>query len=339
MKDKMLAAVFEDEGNLRVKEVPVPEIRKDDDVFIKVDAASICGSDLKILEVPCAHPAKKGVVMGHEYAATIIDAGNSVDNLDPGDKVVIEPNIPCRKCFYCRENTFHMCEDLETLGETLDGGFAEYNIAPASQLHRVPKEIPSRESVFVEPLTCVLGAFEKMNIKPADLAVVLGSGPLGLLFTQMLYASGARVLVSEPSSDRHRFAELSGAERVVNPVSEDLRAIIKEHSPAGADIVVDAVGSLMPQAITFLRRYGSLILFGLNDQAECSIKQYDITRNNLRIFGSFIGSGDFPKAIDIICRRKIDVTKLITTELPLSKINEGVDLLKNGKAVKVIIKP
>lgn len=339
MKNTMQAAVFEREGVLALKRVSVPTLRKDDEVILRVEAASICGSDLKILEVPPAHPAEKGVIMGHEYLGTVVEAGEAVTALRVGDRVVVEPNIPCGECPYCKENVFHMCANLETLGETLDGGFAEFNLAPAGHLHKVPKETPVEEAVFTEPLTCVLGAFQKINVKPADAVIVFGAGPLGLLFLELFISSGARTLVAEPAPDRRRVAELCGADLVVDPMKAKLDEVVNDFSPLGVHFAVDTVGSVMSAAVPLLRRYGTLILFGVNEHSESKIKQYEITRNNLRILGSFIGVGDFPKAIDIIHSKKIDVRNLISAQMPLSEINRGVELLRRRKAIKVIISP
>jgi len=339
MKDTMLAAVFEDIGKLKVKSVPTPKISKDTDILLKVEAVSICGSDLKILEVPPAHPARRGVIMGHEYVGRIREVGKAVTNFKKNDLVVVEPNIPCMKCRYCKENMTHMCDSIETLGETLDGGFAEYNIAPSKQLHLLPPDIPIKDAVLIEPLSCVVGALEKVIVRPSDIAVVQGAGPLGLLFAQMLVSSGAKVIVSELSPMRRRYAELCGVETVVDPFNEDIFLVVKKYSPIGADLIIDAVGSLLSKSIPLLRRCGTLLLFGINDQAKSTVRQFEITRNNLRIFGSFIGSGVFPKAIQLIYDRKIDSGKLITTELPLNKINEGIELLRRQEAVKVLILP
>jgi threonine dehydrogenase-like Zn-dependent dehydrogenase len=339
MKDVMIAAVFEKEGVLQVNQVTTPTIKKDTDVLLKVDAVSICGSDLKILEVPPAHPAKEGVIMGHEYVGEVVECGSAVTTLTSGDKVAIEPNIPCGTCIYCREGMTHMCDSLETLGETLDGGFAEYNIAPENQLHKLPVDAPPEETVFIEPLSCVVGAFEKMMVQPSDLAVVAGAGPLGLLFTQCLKAWGANVIVTEPSPERQTYARHCGADEVVGQRIEDLLKVVRRYSPIGAEIVVDTVGSLMVEFLPLLRRYGKLVLFGINEHAEAKIHQYDITRNNLQILGSFIGSGVFPRAIEIIKNKKIDVTKLMSHKFPLSEINTGVDLLRKREAVKVVLTP
>jgi threonine dehydrogenase-like Zn-dependent dehydrogenase len=146
-------------------------------------------------------------------------------------------------------------------------------------------------------------------------------------------------MVAEPAPDRRRGAELCGAEVVVDPMKSGWDKAVAAFAPLGVHFAVDTVGSVLSAAMPLLRRYGTLILFGVNELSETTIKQYEITRNNLRILGSFIGVGDFPKAIDIIHGKKIDVRNLISTQLPLQDINEGIDLLRQRKAIKVIISP
>lgn len=339
MKQKMLAGVFEDVGVLAVKEVPVPTILGDRDVIIRVDAASICGSDLKILEVPPAHPARTGVIMGHEYLGTVAQVGKAVTELQIGDRAVVEPNIPCGRCAYCRELSFHMCSNLETLGETVDGGFAEFCLVPATQLHKVPKGTPVEEAVFTEPLTCALGALGKVRVTPGDTAVVFGAGPLGLLFLELLLASGAKTVMVEPSADRREIATRVGADLVVDSSEEGMARSLATIAPLGFHLAIDCVGSLFARALPIVRRNGTLLLFGLDETSECALRQYDITRNNWRVVGSFIGSGDFPRAIDIISSGRIDVRPLISAKIALSEIATGVELLRNRQAIKVIVVP
>jgi (R,R)-butanediol dehydrogenase/meso-butanediol dehydrogenase/diacetyl reductase len=339
MKDRMQAAVFEENGVLKIKGVPIPKITKDTDVLLKVDAVSICGSDLKILSVPPAHPARKGVIMGHEYVGTVIETGRAVKHIKTGDFVVVEPNTPCFTCRYCKENLFHMCENLETVGETSDGGFAEYSLVPATQIHKLPSDLPVRKAVLIEPLSCVVAALDKVRVQPADLAVVLGAGPLGLLFTQVLKLSGARVIVSDPSANRRYYAELCGANMVVDPNLQDLGMIVKDTAELGVDLVIDTVGSLIAQTLSLPKRHGSIILFGMNENAKSTISQYAITSRNLKIYGSLVGTGIFPRTIRLICEQKINEQNLITHELSLDQINEGIDLLRRQAAVKVVIFP
>lgn len=335
----MKAACFTSPGKLELKESKDPEITNSQQVLIRVDAASICGSDLKILSVPPAHPAKQNVIMGHEFTGVVVETGGDVEGIKTRDRVVVEPNIPCGTCEYCRSNLPHMCSNLETIGETLDGGFADYCVVPRSQVHAVSSSVSAKEAVFAEPLSCVVGAFSKMAILPGDSVLIHGAGPIGLLFAQSAKAWGARVLLSEPSAFRREIAAKCQPEAIIDPGKSDILSSTREFTSIGFDLVVDTVGTLLPASISLARRGGKIILFGINDQHSGTVRQYEITRNDLQVFGSFIGTGVFPRSIRMIERKVIDVAALVSHEISLSEINHAVELLRAGKAVKVIIVP
>jgi len=337
---KMLAAVFEGEGKLALKEIPVPQIKAEDEVLLEVEAASICGTDVHILEVPPGHPATPGTILSHEYVGRVLEIGKGATQFKAGDRVVVDPNLKCGHCSYCKMGMPNMCENMTTLGIFIDGGFAKYNVAPAKALHPISSELPSELAVFAEPLSCVVNATQKLRLHPGESVVVLGAGPIGLLFTQMFKASGAgKILVSEISEYRARFAQESGASRVVNPLKEDLEGVVKEETLLGADVVVDAVGVLFKVAMGIARRGGQILLFGQNYQATTEIAQNDITRNEFVILGSFIAKFTFPSTIKIIESRVLDLEKLITHRLPLSEIHRGIKAMRNQKAIKVVITP
>jgi threonine dehydrogenase-like Zn-dependent dehydrogenase len=337
---KMLAAVFEEEGKLALKEVPVPQIKTEDKVLLEVEAASICGTDVQILETPPGHPATPGTILSHEYVGRVLEVGKGVTRFKAGGRVVVNPNLKCGGCNYCKMGMPNMCENMTTLGIFIDGGFARYNAAPAKALHLISSELPSELAVFAEPLSCVVNATQKLDLHPGESAVILGAGPIGLLFTQMFKASGAgKILVSEVSEYRARFAQESGATRVINPLKEDLEGVVKDETGLGADVVVDAVGVLFKVAIGIARRGGRILLFGQNYQATTEITQNDITRNELAIMGSFIAKFTFPTAIKIIESRVLDLEKLITHRLSLNEIHRGIEAMRNQKAIKVVITP
>jgi (R,R)-butanediol dehydrogenase/meso-butanediol dehydrogenase/diacetyl reductase len=337
---KMLAAVFEGEGKLVLKEIPVPQIKTEDEVLLEVEAASICGTDVHILEVPPGHPATPGTILSHEYVGRVLEIGKGVTHLKAGDRVVVDPNLKCGICSYCKIGMPNMCENMTTLGIFIDGGFARYNVAPAKMLYPISSHLSSELAVFAEPLSCVVNATQKLRLHPGESVVVLGAGPIGLLFTQMFKASGAgKILVSEISEYRARFAQESGATRVINPLKENLEGVVKSETGFGADVVVDAVGVLFKVAMGIARRGGQVLLFGQNYQARTEIAQNDITRNELVILGSFIAKFTFPSTIKIIESRVLNLEKLITHRLPLSEIHRGIEAMRNQKAIKVVIAP
>jgi len=336
----MLAAVFEGKGKLNLKEVSVPEIKKSDEVLLQVEAASICGTDMRILEVPPGHPATPGTILSHEYTGKVLAVGEAVTQFKEGDRVVVDPNITCGNCSYCKMGMPHMCENMTTLGIFINGGFARYNVAPARALHNISPHLLPELAVFAEPLSCVVSATQKLKVHPGEVVVVLGAGPIGLLFIQMFKTSGAgKVIVSEISEYRAKFAYESGASRVVNPLKDNLERIVKEETLIGADVVVDAVGTLFRNAMDIVRRGGRILLFGQNYQARAQVAQNDITRNELTIMGSFIARFTFPFAIKIIESKVLDLERLITHKLPLEDVHKGIEVMRKGEAIKVIITP
>ncbi|RLE08907.1 L-threonine 3-dehydrogenase [Candidatus Aerophobetes bacterium] len=340
MKEKMLAAVFEGEGRLSLKEVPVPKIKRPDEVLLKVEAASICGTDVHILEIPPGHPANKGVILGHEYTGKVLKVGEDVRDLKEGDRVVVNPNLTCGACSYCRMGMPNMCENMTTLGIFIDGGFAGYNVAPAKALHKISPNLKPEIAVFAEPLSCVVNAVRRLKLQPGESVVVLGAGPIGLLFTQIFKASGAgKIIVSEVSDYRGSYAEESGATRLVNPLREDLEKVVKEETGIGSDIAVDAVGTLFKETMKVVRRGGRILLFGQNYQARAQIAQNDITRGELTVLGSYIARFTFPPTVKIIESKILKLEKLITHRFPLEEIHKGIEVMRDRRAIKVIIKP
>ena len=233
-----------------------------------------------------------------------------------------------------------MCSQMTTLGIFVDGGFAEYNIAPERALHRIPETLSSEWAVFVEPLSCVLNAVNKLKPLAGESAVILGAGPMGLLFTQVLAAAGVKpIIVSEVSGFRRKYAEEGGAHAVVDPQTEDLKKGVHELTGIGADIAVDAVGTLLKDALELVRTGGRVMLFGQNENARADIQQYYITRHEKQVLGSFIAGFTFPQAVKLLDSGLLHVDKLITHRIKLEEFGESLELLKKGEAIKVIMTP
>ena len=340
MKEKMLAAVFEGEGRLILKEVPVPQVEKTDDVVLKVETASICGSDVSILSVPPKHPANVNTILGHEFVGRVIETGKDVNHVKRGDTVVAAPNLSCGLCRYCRKGMPDMCENSTTLGIFVDGGFAEYSKAPAKALYKISKKVSPEQAVFVEPLSCVVNAINKLGMKSEEVVVILGAGPMGLLFVQMVKVAGAgKIIVSEISEPRAKKAYDSGASLVVNPQKEDLSSIVRGETGIGADVVIDAVGTLLVDSLQIVRKSGRILLFGLNEGFSTPIRQFEITHNSITVMGSYIERFNYSSAIALVEDGVLNLGKLITHRLPLKKIHKGIDLMRKGEAVKIILFP
>lgn len=336
----MLAGVFEGEGKLSIKEVPEPKITKPDEVIIKVEFAGICGTDVHILEVPPGHPATPGAILGHEYVGTVVDKGTNVKTVDIGDRVVVDPNLTCGICRYCRRGLPNMCENFTTLGIYLNGGFAPYNVAPAKALYKISTDVPLERSALAEPLSCVVNAMRKLNLQVGDNVVLIGAGPMGLLFLLMIKAQGAgKTIVIEPTPFRAKIAKDLGADIVLNPREVNIREAIMDLTELGADIVIDAVGNQFATALDLVKRSGTILLFGMNENALPQIKQIIIPRYELKILGSYISWFSFPQTVAILESGNVPVEKLVTHKLPLGKLTEGIEIMKRGEGIKILINP
>ncbi|HEY3138621.1 MAG TPA: alcohol dehydrogenase catalytic domain-containing protein [Blastocatellia bacterium] len=340
MTHAMQAVVFRGAGEWRLESVPQPQVASDDDVLLRVDRASICGTDIHILAVPPGHPATPGSILGHEYVATVVDIGEAVRNVKPGDRVVINPNITCAVCEYCRLGLSNVCENMTALGIFRHGGLAEFNVAPARALHKISPDVPTERACLAEPLACVLHAFEKSALVPGEDVAILGAGPIGLLFLMLFKTAGAgKVFIVEPSEFRRSMAEQFGADLVINPTKQDTRRAIKAETRIGADVVVDAAGTLLPESLELVRRGGRIILFGMNQHAERPFNQHDLTRYEVSIFGSYIQRTAFPRVARILEAGLLPVEKLITHRLRLNEVGEAFEAMRAGEAIKAVVEP
>lgn len=338
---KMKAITFKEIGVYEYGEREIPKVVKPTDVQVKVEAASICGTDVHLLNDPPGFDGTKGIVLGHECVGTVTEIGTNVGDLKVGDRVVLEPNLACGYCRYCRAGKPNMCENDKILGVTIDGVFAEYFVAPEAALAKIPQEMPAEIAVFAEPVNCVMGAVNKIRLLPGQTALILGAGPIGLYFTMLLKSNGAgKVIVSEPSQFRAEYAKKCGADVVIDPTKENLEERVKELTGGlGADATVDAVGVLIEDAIKCTARAGNIVLFGQNGAVREEICQNDITRNGLNVYGNYIGLFTFTSTVKLLDANLLPVEKIITHKLPLSEFGKGLEAMRSGKALEVILYP
>ncbi len=204
------SVVWDRETGITVESRPEPTATAGH-VVLRVDVSGLCGADLHIAagEYPLA---KSPVVLGHEYAGTIVEIGAGVQGWQVGDRVVLDPNIPCGGCRFCHDAKPHLCANPECLGVTIDGGMAQYSAVPVSRIYRVPDGLSMTAAALTEPLACVLHAVDRANLRAGDTAIVLGTGPIGLLCAALLKTAGAsRILVSDPQDARRaHIAEFGG---------------------------------------------------------------------------------------------------------------------------------
>ncbi len=345
----MQAAIFEGPGKLVIKDnYPKPAISRPDQALIRVTGVGICGTDLHILQDPPAHPAKPGIVEGHEFTGVIEALGDDIRGYEVGESVLIDPHPGCGVCDECRRQRPDRCIPLyassgepghpDTIGIFSDGAMAEYVVVPQQSLYKVSQSVPAHIAALGEPLACVVNATDKLKVQPGEYVLVLGAGPIGLLFTALLLANGAsKLIVSEPSEYRQNAARKVGADIVVHP--DDLAAVLQEEMPDGPDVVVEAVGPLLPQAIAMARAGGRVLQFGHDETVNPEIPVGDMLKKEITVHSGFIGRYSFEKTARIMESGKLPLEVIVSHRMPLSKVHEGIDLLRDGKGLKIILKP
>jgi threonine dehydrogenase-like Zn-dependent dehydrogenase len=333
----MVVPIFQGEGRLEYTDRPIPQITQPDDVLLHIEACGICGTDLNILAVPPAHKAPPGIIIGHEGVGIVAAVGPAVSGLAVGDRVVIANRLTCGQCAYCRRGLDNQCTDYQTIGTTIDGAFAPYLVAPARALWKIDPSVPRDDAALFEPLACVVGSVKRAPIQVGDNVAVVGGGPMGLLFALVYRALGAgRVIVLDMAPYRLEFAQELGFE-TIDVTQGDAAEAVKQITGLGADVVVDAVGNQLPQAIKLARRGGQVVLFGLRPHDSPPVNQYTITRYDLTVHGTFVGLHPFAQTIQLLESRRVMPSVLVTHRLPLAQLAEGVDLMRTQRAMKVLI--
>ena len=331
----MKAARFEQPGQAVVTTVPDPTPGPDD-VLIKVHAAGICGTDLHIFKGE--YEAKYPLIPGHEFSGEVVAVGANVRNFRVGDRVTGDPNIPCNRCDYCQRNEPNQCANIENIGVTLNGAFAEYVVVPESCVFSIG-DLSYRAAALVEPLACVVWGLLQVQIQPGDTALILGAGPMGCLLVQSLKQAGAsQVVITDVAPWRLELAAQLGASATVLADAGEAAAL-RRLAPDGFNIVVDATGipAVLETAFNYVKPRGKVWVFGVTPRGTLAhFPAYEVFRKDLKIVGSFAVNRTFPQAIALVQSGAVQVEPLISHELPLDGFCDGLEIAANDpKRVKI----
>lgn len=331
----MKALVIEKPGSAIVKDLPKPEPRPSE-VLIEVERCGICGTDVHILrgEYLGGYP----ITPGHEFSGTIAAVGAGVTNFAPGDRVAVEPNISCDACPACLSNRQNFCEHWQAVGVTLPGGMAEYVCAPEKAVFDIG-DLPFSAGAFVEPLSCVLHGVQAAEPRLADEVLIVGAGPIGVLLMKALIASGASgITVADKNGGRLERAAAEGGSLVKRAASLD------ELGADRFDLVVDATGvpAIMGRTTIWARPGGRILLFGVPPAGSTlGFDAFSIFRKGLHILSSYTSVRNSIQAVRLLGSGTIDVSRLVSHELPLEDFVRGVELIERGEAgvMKILMAP
>jgi 2-desacetyl-2-hydroxyethyl bacteriochlorophyllide A dehydrogenase len=327
--------------NLEICEVPMPEIKNDDEVLIKVRAAGICGSDVHIYH-GTSPVATYPRVIGHEVVGEVIKLGKKVTKFEVGDHIVMDPVIGCGECYPCSIGRPNVCSYLKVRGVHVDGGYQEYLVLPEKGVHKISKELSWEEAVLIEPFTIAAQIMFRGEITKRDTVFIMGAGPLGLCVVQAVKIIGAKCIISDFIETRLELARKMGADITINLSKEDVEKVIMEETDnLGVPVIIDAVGlpQTFEQAVKIAASAGRVILLGFADEPS-KIAQLEITKKELDVKGSRLHSNKFPQVIEWFNNKKVNPKLLISNVYNFSDIKQAIEQVENNpiETYKVILK-
>ncbi len=325
----MKAIVVEKPFEIKIAEVPKPQISAGNEVLIKVISGSICGSDVGIYNGTNSLASYPRII-GHEFGGRVEEVGSDVKNLHVGDIVAVDPVRSCGDCYACRHNRHNVCRSVEVVGVHRDGGFAEYVVAPAEDCYIVNTDkISADMACLVEPYSIGVQVNYRGEITANDTVLVMGSGPIGICIMQVAKARGARVMMTDIVPERLALALRAGADRVVDVRNEDLQAAVLEFAGGeGVSVACDSVCSLtsIPQAMDLVCPAGRVVVLGLKDKPS-EIAQVAFTKKEVSVYGSRLNNYRFPEVISLFEEGRVHPEMIRSAAFRFEDVQQAFDLV------------
>jgi len=333
-------------GATELREVPIPEIGKKD-VLVKTSHIGVCGTDPHIHQNLISFKVNVPLILGHEFAGTIVEVGEEVTDFKVGDRVTAETHAEyCGNCVLCRTNQYHLCRNRRGFGFQANGAFAKFVKVPSRILHRVPENVSLKEASLTEPL-CV--AYKSIIaddcVKPGDIAVVIGPGPIGVLCVKILQIKGVTQIIvvgTDGDEERLQLAKQYGATITLNSSVDNVSEIVKSLGDKyGADLVVDTAGSSPTLALSMdiVRPGGQITKIGWGPK-PVGFSLDPIIQKSVTLKGHFSHTWDvWEKCLNLMSSGQVDLGPLITAELPLDQWEKSFHMIENKTAMKVVLTP
>ena len=344
----MKALLMEEYKKLQYRDVPDPVITNPDEILVKIKAAAICGSDVHGFDGSTGR-RKPPIIMGHEAAGEVIAAGSAVTRFKAGSRITFDSTIYCGSCFFCKNGQMNLCDNRTVLGVSCDdyrrhGTFAEYAVVPERICFSVPDDLSFDEAAMTEPAAVAAHAFRITPVGLNESIGVVGSGLIGLLLLDVLKASvSGPVFAFDTDRSRREAALKRGADAVFDPSDMDINGKIQGLTGGrGLDRVFEAVGATAPiqTAVSLVRKGGSVTLIG-NVSPKIELPLQSVVSRQITLYGSCAIGGEYPIVLDLLARKKINVSSLISKKAPLSEGQYWFEKLYNREdnLLKVILIP
>lgn len=347
----MRAGVYRGQGAVRVEQVPVP-VAGPGEILVRVEACGVCHTDLKKVEYDLLPPPR---IFGHETAGVVVAVGAGTSKFAVGDRVVAFHHIPCGHCFYCRRKLYAQCPVYKKVGitagfEPAGGGFAQYvrimNWIVERGVEKIPDGVSFDEASFVEPVNTCLKAVEQCAPGEEDTVLVMGQGPIGLLFTMLLAQRRSVIAVTDTIESRLALAATCGAHHAWDPRVTDVAGSLQKLTHGrGADIVLIATAAkgLVEEAVRCSRPGARIVLFAqTSDKERIELPGASICVGERVLFGSYSASVDLQReSAELVFSRKLPVARLVSHTLPLDKIEDAFALARKPTcaSLKIVMHP
>jgi L-iditol 2-dehydrogenase len=317
------------------RETPTPGVM---DVLVRVRAVGICGSDVHYFRHGRIgrYVVGRPLVLGHECAGEIVAVGAGVSPARLGERVAVEPGVPCRRCAFCKSGRYNLCPDVVFLATPpVDGAFAEYLAVAADFAHPLPSHLSLEEAALVEPTAVAVHAARLGRVEPGTCCAIFGAGAVGLLLLQVLRAFGASVVVMDPERSRRALAAELGADEVAESLPPERAGRI--------NVAFDASGSpgALAGTVGATRRGGRVVWIGLPVEDLIPIPAAMLIDREIELRGVFRYANAHPLAIELIASGRVQTRPLISHRFPLSRAAEAIQLAGSREAgvVKVLVEP
>lgn len=334
----MKAAKLISPGKIQVvEELPVRTPRRGEAV-VQVKAVGICGTDLHIFKEGRAD-VELPRVMGHELSGVVTALGDGVGHISAGDRVVLDPVMSCGVCRTCRAGHGNVCADVKCFGVQMDGGFQENIVVPAASLYRFPDRYSFAQAALAEPFSVAANILNRVSVKNHDFVVIMGAGTIGLSLVQGAKAAGAKVLISDIEEIKLKKAREIGADYTIHSQKENLRDAVKKYTETGADVVIDAVGTvrLTEQSLELAAPCGRIAVISF-DARPAQIPAAAITKKELSLVGSRMNAHRFPDVIRWMEEGALNLDAMVSRIYPAEEIQKAFEeTLTDSGTIKTII--
>ena len=346
MEGKMKVAVMEGVGRIGYTEREIPK-PKQGEVLVKLEYVGICGSDLHYYESGAIgdYVVKPPFVLGHEPGGVVVEAGEGVTHLKPGDRVALEPGRTCGHCEFCRTGRYNLCPDVVFFATPpVDGVFQEYVAHDADLCFKLPENVGSLEGALIEPLAVGFHAANQGGARPGQTAVVMGAGCIGLVSMMALRARGvSRVYVVDVMENRLEKAKELGACAVVNGAKQDpVQAVLDLTEGRGADLVIETAGAeaAAQQAVRLTKKGAVIVFVGYTKSGMVSLPMSLALDKELTFRTVFRYRHIYPMAIEAVASGAVNLKGIVTNIFDFSDLQRAMDLSVRDKAniVKSVVK-